>query len=334
MSELRKDPITGRWVIISSERGKKPSSFVTPKEEKTGGFCPFCSGNENKTPPEIFAKRKEGTSSNQGGWTLRIVANKFPALKIEGDLNRRGEGIFDKMNGIGAHEVIIETPNHGLTMADLSNEEIEDIIRAYKFRIEDLKKDPRFKYVMIFKNHGSAAGASLEHTHSQLIALPIIPKRVKEELDNTKIYFKFKDRCIFCDIIRQEIEQKIRVICERDRFLVISPFAPRFPFETWILPKVHGAKFEDLDKDSIVEFAHILKDTLVRMNKVLNDPPYNFIIHSKPFNIEGEEYYHWHLELMPKLTKVAGFEWGTGFYINPTPPEDAARFLRESFNQT
>ena len=330
MSELRKDPIINRWVIISTERGKRPSAFIVPQEEKKGGFCPFCEGNEDKTPPEILAYRKEGTKPNTPGWTLRVVSNKFPALGIEGDLNRRGEGIFDKMNGIGAHEVIIETTFHDKTMSDLSEEKIENIIRAYKSRIEDLKRDTRFRYAIIFKNQGIAAGASLEHTHSQLIALPIVPKRVKEEIYNSKDYFNYKERCIFCDIIRQETEQRIRLITENKKFISLSPFAPRFPFESWILPKNHSSKFETIDEESISGLAKILKTTLIKINTVLKNPPYNFIIHTTPFNIESNEYYHWHIEIMPKLTKVAGFEWGTGFYINPTPPEDAAKFLHEA----
>ncbi len=331
MPELRKDPITGRWVIIATERAKRPSDFVRDKVQIRGtGFCPFCYGNESKTPPEIIAYRSDGSGRNMPGWTLRVVPNKFPALGIEGSLNRQGEGLYDKMNGIGAHEVIIETPDHQKTLAMLSPRQIEDVLWAYRERILDLKKDKRFKYIMIFKNHGEAAGASLEHTHSQLIALPVVPKQVREEADGARAFFNFKERCIFCDIIRQETESGIRVIADSQAFIATAPFAPRFPFEIWIIPKVHQSAFEDSQKQEFEQLAVILKDMLMRLDKVLDYPAYNYIIHTSPIPETPNEHYHWHLEIMPSLTKIAGFEWGTGFHINPTPPEESARFLRET----
>ncbi len=331
MPELRKDPITGRWVIIATERAKRPSDFVRDKVQIHGsGFCPFCYGNEAKTPPEIIAYRSDGSLRNSPGWSLRVVANKFPALGIEGSLNRQGEGLYDKMSGIGAHEVIIETPDHQKTLAMLSPRQIEDVLWAYRDRILDLKKDRRFKYIMIFKNHGEAAGASLEHTHSQLIALPVVPKRVREETDGARDYFRFKERCIFCDIIRQELESGVRVIADTPAFIAIAPFAPRFPFEIWIMPRVHQSAFEDSQRQEFEQLAVILKDMLVRLDKVLDFPAYNYIIHTSPIPESPNEHYHWHLEIMPKLTKIAGFEWGTGFHINPTPPEESAKFLRDA----
>jgi UDPglucose--hexose-1-phosphate uridylyltransferase len=331
LPELRKDPVTGRWVIIATDRAKRPTDFVREKVEiKGSGFCPFCYGNESKTPPEILAYRSDGSARNTSGWTLRVVSNKFPALGIEGNLNREGEGLYDKMNGIGAHEVIIETPDHQTTMATLPVNRIEDVLWAYRDRIMDLKKDRRFKYILIFKNHGEAAGASLEHTHSQLIALPVVPKRVLEEVEGSRQYYNFKERCIFCDMIRQEIEKATRVILENQDFIAMAPFAPRFPFEMWIVPKVHQSAFEESQKHEFEQLSAILKDMLVRLDKVLDHPAYNTIIHTSPLPESSNDYYHWHMEIMPKLTKVAGFEWGTGFYINPTPPEESARFLREA----
>jgi len=331
LPELRKDPITGRWVIIATDRAKRPSDFVREKVEIRGaGFCPFCYGNETKTPPEIQAYRADGSGRDSPGWSLRVVPNKFPALGIEGTLNRQGEGLYDKMNGIGAHEVIIETPDHGATAATMPVRAIEDTLWAYRDRILDLKRDRRFKYIMLFKNHGEAAGASLEHTHSQLIALPVIPKRVLEELEGSKEYYTYKERCIFCDIIRQEVGSKVRMIAENDHFIVLSPFAPRFPFEMWIVPKVHQSAFEESLKAEFEQLAPVLKDMLARLDRVLDRPAYNYIIHTSPVPDAVNDYYHWHLEIMPKLTKVAGFEWGTGFYINPTPPEESAKFLREA----
>ena len=210
MPELRKDPIVGRWVIISTDRSKRPTDFVRESVKNKGGFCPFCPGNENKTPSEVLAYRPNGTGRDAQGWTVRVVPNKFPALGIEGSLNRSAEGMFDNMNGVGAHEVIIETPDHDATLASLPEKRIEDVLWAYRDRILDLKKDKRFKYIMIFKNHGIAAGATLEHAHGQLIALPIVPKHVLEEIEGAKQYYQYKERCVFCDIIRQETDAGVR----------------------------------------------------------------------------------------------------------------------------
>ena len=234
------------------------------------------------------------------------------------------------MNGVGAHEVIIETPDHSTTLATLPERAMEDVLWAYRDRMLDLKNDKRFRYVLIFKNHGEAAGATVEHTHSQLIALPIVPRRVREEVDSCWHYYDEKERCIFCDIIRQERDTGERVIGENDHFITLAPYAPRFPFEMWLLPKVHGSSFENNQSSMYASLARMLKDTLMRLDAVLDRPAYNFMIHTSPIGEEINDHYHWHIEIIPKLTKVAGFEWGTGFYINPTPPEESARFLREA----
>ncbi len=328
MPELRKDPISGRWVIISVERGKRPSDFGMRVSPKKGGFCAFCEGNEHTTPPEILAFRPEGGKPDTPGWTLRVVANKFPALSVEGRLDREGDGIFDKMNGVGAHEVIIECPDHNVTLSTMPLKSVEGVLWAFHNRITDLKKDVRFRYVLVFKNEGDEAGSSLEHTHSQLIALPIVPHLVEEELVQARQYYEYKERCIFCDIIHQETEDKKRVISENDDFIALAPFAPRSPFETMILPRSHESSF--LSGRNFSLLAEILQRTLKQIDKVLDLPPYNMMIHTSPFKNEDNEYYHWHIEIIPKLTKIAGFEWGSGFYINPTPPEEAAMFLREA----
>ena len=330
MPELRKDPIMGRWVIISTERARRPSDFSRPREPRKAKECAFCKGHETETPPEVLAFRSNGGPPNSSDWNVRVVPNKFPALRIEGELDRKGEGIFDMMNGVGAHEVIIETPDHSADLAQLSEQQIEDVLWSYHDRVHDLKKDRRFRYILLFKNHGSEAGASLEHTHSQLIALPIIPLNVSEELTGAREYFRHKERCVFCDLIRQEREDQVRLVAENDEFVVLCPFAPRFPFETWVLPKTHGEAFETMTRHAYRNLARALRDILGRLNKVLDSPPYNYLIHSFPIREPEDGYYHWHIEIMPKLTKVAGFEWGTGFYINPTPPEDAARHLRDA----
>lgn len=330
MPELRKDPVLGRWVIISTERAKRPKDFKSTPEKKVvpSDQCPFCPGNEAATPPEIMAYRPDGTKPNTPGWTLRVIPNKFPALLIEGDISRRGEGIYDRMNGIGAHEVIIETPDHSMDLADLEIEHFQNVLYAYQERMLDLKKDQRLRYTMVFKNFGAAAGASLEHSHSQLIATPIVPKRVIEEMDGAKRYYEYRERCIFCDIVVQETKVRKRLISENNTFILICPFAPRFPFETWILPRNHMSNFEDASRSELNDLASILKDCLLRIKKALNIPPYNFIIHTTPITLRGIEFYHYHLEIIPVLTHIAGFEWGTGFYINPTAPEESASYLK------
>ena len=330
MPELRKDPVTGRWVIISTERQKRPSDFRIEGVTTLGaGDCPFCPGREDLTPPEVLAYRHNGGDPNAPGWDLRVVPNKFPALKVEGGLEREAEGMFDRMNGVGAHEVIIETPDHAKTLASMSEAEIERVLWAFRERILDLKRDIRFRYILIFKNHGGAAGATLEHTHSQLIALPIVPDFVREEIEGARRHFAAKERCVFCDIIHQEVAARRRVILESADLVALAPYAPRFPFETWLLPQRHGARFEEAPRQEYEGLAWLLKSVLMRMDRALESPAYNLIIHSSPFSEASAEFYHWHVELIPKLTRVAGFEWGTGFYINPTAPEDAARVLRD-----
>lgn len=333
MPELRKDPVVGRWVIISTERSRRPTNFVPVERPKSGGFCPFCPGNEDKTPPEVYAVRPAGGPPNSGGWTVRVVPNKFPALQIEGNLERRGEGLYDRMNGVGAHEVVIESPDHHADLADLPVEHIRDVLLAWRERILDLGKDRRLRYVLIFKNHGAAAGATLEHTHSQLIATPIIPRFLQEELEGSRRYFELKERCVFCDIVHQETadDNGRRIVTVTDAFVALEPFAPRFPFETWILPRRHDASFHNTPHpaEEYLELARLLRDTMRRLNEALDRPPFNFVLHTAPVSDGELEYYHWHLEIMPNLTRVAGFEMGSGFHINPTPPEDAAQYLRQ-----
>jgi UDPglucose--hexose-1-phosphate uridylyltransferase len=329
LPELRKDPVTGRWVIISTDRQKRPTDFHLERASLiTGEHCPFCPGHEDMTPPEVRAFRQNGGAPNTPGWDLRVVPNRFPALQVEGNLDREGEGLFDRMNGIGAHEVIIETPDHHKTLATMSELEIEKVLWAYRERVADLKQDRRFRYILIFKNHGAPAGATLEHPHSQLIALPIVPDFVREEIEGSRRHFHDKERCVFCDIIRQEVGAGRRVIHENADIVALAPYAPRFPFETWLLPRSHGARFEDASRQQYESLARMLKTVLLRFDKTLESPSYNLLIHSAPFSEETSDFYHWHVELIPKLTRTAGFEWGTGFYINPTSPEEAAHVLR------
>ena len=330
MPELRKDPVVGRWVIISTERARRPSDFAPDPVRPRATSCVFCEGHEDKTPPEILASRAPGFVPNGPGWAYRVVANKFPALRIEGDIEPAGEGLFDYMNGVGAHEVVIETPDHGASLATLPVDAVTEVLVAYRERMRDLKKDSRFEYILVFKNHGEAAGASLEHPHSQLIATPIIPIMVTDELAGSASYWNRKERCVWCDIIRQERQANRRVIFEASGFIAVAPFAPRFPFETWILPTRHRSAFEECEVDELRGLAGVVQEFLVRMNGVLHDPPYNFVLHTAPLREPASEHFHWHLEVIPKLTRVAGFEWGSGFFINPVPPEDAATALRDA----
>ena len=281
------------------------------------------------TPPELLAHGRNGSGANSPGWTLRVIPNPFPVLRVEGTLDRQGEGLFDKMNGIGAHEMIIESPRHEDTLATLDEEAVEQVLLAAAARVQDLKRDQRFRYVIVFKNHGGAAGASFDHPHSQVIALPVVPREVRDEVDGARVHYQTRERCVFCDILRQELADGRRLVAENADMVAVAPYASRFPFETWILPRRHQALFEDAPRHEYAALARLLGDLLRRMNKALRMPPFNLLIHSAPLGEAVGEYYHWHVEIIPKLTKVAGFEWATGFHLNPTAPEEAAQVLRD-----
>lgn len=330
MPDLRKDPIVGRWVIIAPDRAKRPADFtrVFPRLEP-GGFCPFCEGGEDATPPEILACRDPGTPPNAAGWRARVVPNKFPALQLEAELDKRGDGIYDLMNGVGAHEVIIECPQHETSLTQLPVENVREVLWIYRERLVDLKRDPRLLHGLIFKNKGAPAGASLEHSHSQLIVTPVVPISIHEEMTGAAEFHRFRDRCIFCDMIQQELASGERIVLDAPGFVVFCPYASRFPFETWVLPKRHASHYETIPRQEVDEFGPVLKSALARLEHALDDPPYNYIIHTAPFHSGEVTHYHWHLEIFPRLTRVAGFEWGSGFYINPVPPEEAAACLRE-----
>ncbi|MCP4649079.1 MAG: galactose-1-phosphate uridylyltransferase [PVC group bacterium] len=332
MQQFRRDPILGRWIIVQYDREQGPQNYQSQAIQKQNNqkVCPFCVGHEDKTPDEIYIDRTPQVNSEGEAWSLRVIENKFPALRTEGIPSRQGLGIYDQINGVGAHEVIIETANHDKDISDLTIEEVKRIILAYKHRCIELKQDKRLEYVLIFKNHGKGAGASLEHAHSQLIALPIVPKKVKEAMLGAQKYYEYKERCVFCDIIQQEIESKERIVLENDLFIAFAPFASSSPFETWIIPKKHSSHFHDISEQSIGSAADMLREVLIRLKKVLTDPPFNFIINTAPIQHDEElNFYHWHIEIVPKLTRAAGFEWGTGFYINPSPPEKTAKWLRD-----
>ncbi len=329
MPELRQEPITKRWVIIATERSKRPSDFHVKQNEKSGGACPFCKGNENQTPPEIMAFREPGTNSNEPGWWIRVIPNKFPALQKDETQGSPEQNFFVKMEGIGYHEVIIESPDHNASLEKHSLHQLQEIFRAWQERHNALMKE-EIKYVQIFKNAGAVAGASLEHPHSQLIATPLIPPVIEEELKGAQDFFEEKGCCLYCEINHQELKKNVRVIAENEGFLAYCPFASRFPFETWILPKRHQASFSALDDSLLKQLSSIVKETMQRIISSLDHPPYNLLLHTAPAGYTEVPYYHWHLEILPRLTTVAGFEWGTGVYINPTSPEAAAKYLRET----
>lgn len=330
MPEFRKDPVTGRWIIVATDRAKRPGDFSrTQVVARNEGICPFCSGHESWTPPEILAFRTSG-APNEPGWTTRVIPNKFPALRVEGDLDREPEGLYDRMNGVGAHEVIIESPEHVVSLGETSDLNIANMFWAFRERLIDLKKDVRLRYTLLFKNHGEAAGASMEHSHSQLIALPVIPKRAQEEMSGAKKYFNYRERCIFCDIIRQEHRDRKRIVLEDEHVVALAPYASRFPFEVWLLPKQHGSHIEFAPPETYQSLARTLGSLLRRIDRALERPAYNFVLHNGYMDEIDVPHYHWHLEIIPRLTRIAGFEWGTGFYINPTTPEEAAEFLRNT----
>ncbi len=335
MPEFRKDPIIGRWVIISTDRGKRPHDFISQPEEVKKAGCPFCGGFESKTPPEIFAFRDPGTAPDTGGWQVRVVENKFPALSQAGDADKKDTGLYQSMNGIGAHEIFIETPDHAHEIEDLSPQHIALILKAYRERTVFLRQDLRLRYILIFKNVGLKAGASLSHAHSQLVATPMIPKRIQEEMNGARDYYYKESSCVFCDIIEQELKLAKRIVWQNDRFIALCPYASRFPFETWILPKYHSPHYFKSSDEDLAQLAQVFKHTLGKLSESLQKPQYNYLLHTAPMRYQEEGYgkamekdFHWHIEIIPRLTQVAGFEWGTGFYINPTSPESAAALLR------
>ncbi|MBI4872164.1 MAG: galactose-1-phosphate uridylyltransferase [Candidatus Riflebacteria bacterium] len=329
MPELRKDPVTRRWVIVNPESLRAHPRFQVPHDPpRTVNGCPFCRGGEPDTLNEILAYRDEGLPPNSPEWTVRVMPNKFPALRIEGEFVKAGVGMYDRMTGIGAHEVIVETPSHEASLATLECDEIERVLGAYRERLEDLRQDSRFKYALIFKNWGRAAGASLEHCHSQLIATPVVPKLVLEEISGCENYFQFKERCVYCDIIRQELATGERICRQTRYFVALAPFASRFPFELTLIPKEHESDYTQITPEQTADLARLLRDVLIGYRNVLDDPPYNYILHTLPLQHAPSEAYHWHIEILPRLSRTVGFEWGSGFYINPTPPEEATRLLQ------
>jgi len=326
-TELRQDPVTGKWVIISPQRAARPQEFDTRPRRIRHGPCPFCPGNEAMTPTAILIKHGPSGGSGPVSWKVRVIPNKYPAL-IDCQESLQQFGVYRARAGIGCHEVLIETPRHVQSLSELTSEEIRDSLEILIARLEILKKDKRLQYVMAFKNVGAAAGASIEHTHSQIMATPIIPDTITAELTGAREFFQRQERCVYCQMIQQELPHEDRVVFASQHFIVICPFASRFPFETWILPREHSWRFEETPGDLWDEFVQVSKETIGRIEKALPGVGYNMILHNAPLHDEVP-FYHWHIEILPSTSRPAGFEWGSGVQINPVFPEFAAQSLRE-----
>jgi UDPglucose--hexose-1-phosphate uridylyltransferase len=330
MPEFRKDPIVNRWVIIAPERAKRPQQSRRDRAKKTLEPCAFCAGNEAMTPPEVLVCPGTSAQTDAPRWAVRVVPNKYPALTNPGTCTIDSSGLYQRKSGLGVHEVIIEAPEHVTHTATLSEQQLANVINAYRERISALRRDRRWRYILVYKNQGTEAGATFEHVHSQLIALPMMPRDAAEEMHGAQAYYDSTGSCIYCDMLRDEINDSTRIVTANDRFVVLSPFASRFPYETWIMPKPHSSSFEQGSKHDTLDLARCLRETLNRLYRALNDPPFNYYIHSNPLADNQTRFYHWHIEILPKLIQVAGFEWGSGSYINPVTPEEAARLLREA----
>jgi UDPglucose--hexose-1-phosphate uridylyltransferase len=334
MPEMRQDPATKQWVIIATERAKRPEDYKRSSKKTDypdyDESCPFCPGNEDKTPPEEFAYRSNGTKPNTEGWWVRVVPNKFAALVPSGNLSRiRENGFFRRMSGVGKHEIVIESPVHNATIGTMDLRQVEEILLIYRDRFNKLSQDPRFQFVTIFRNHGRLAGTSLIHPHSQMIATPIVPLHIRHRLEEAMRYYDDNGECVFCNMLDEEVRIQKRLVLETEDFVAFEPFASSAPFETWIMPKKHAATYGNISIDDGKKFAAVLSRVMKRIYTGLKDPDYNYMIHTAPFKDANENWYHWFIQIVPRLTMIAGFELGSRVFINTTPPEEAADFLRQ-----
>lgn len=328
MSELRCNLISREWVIIATERAKRPHDFIKVKDKielfpEYKENCPFCPGNEKLTPSEVFVL------GGKNSWRVRAVCNKFGALSQSLPLSRNVHGLYSSMSGFGIAEVIIEHPRHNTCLALMDIKEVEDIIKVYKIRYLEIEKIKGIENIIIFKNHGPSAGTSLEHPHSQLIATPIVPPQSRNRLQQAVNYFDLTGQCLFCRTLEDELKAKERIIVETEKFVSFMPYAALSPFHTWIFPKRHTPSFADINEEEICDFSNILKETIGRLYCGLDNPDYNYTIRSIPVKEKGTEYFHWYLSVIPRLSQPAGFELGSGMFINSALPEESAKFLRE-----
>lgn len=330
MSLIRQDPSTKEWVIISTERAKRPHDFAKAgpslASKAREAHCPFCPGNEGATPKELYRI----PDAKGDGWTVRVVPNKFAALSPGGELRRKEDSaLFREMSGVGAHEVVVETPVHNRSIPLMKDAEVEDVLLTYVERYRVLREDPSIRYIIIFKNHGEAAGTSLEHPHSQIIGTPIAPQHTRRKYAVALSYHDDTGRCLYSDIVAAELKEKDRIIEETGRYVVFHPFASKSPFETWIVPKAQQPSFGQLSRGEIGELASVLKKNLLALYHGLGNPAYNFIVHTASFEDETKPYFLWHLQILPRLTTIAGFELGSGISITTVAPEDSAVFIRD-----
>lgn len=326
MAELRQDPITREWVNIAPERDRRSSDFARTRRtiSRRKGLrttCPFCPGQEDTSSADLLRYPR----AEAGDWSVRVVPNKFPAFFGEAKAQRRHHGTYQVAAPTGAHEVVIETSRHDTKLADLSEAEVMMVLRAYRARYLALRADKRLKYVLIFGNHGEAAGASIQHAHSQIIATPMIPQYARTKIEGVERYERKYGRCVYCDMVEQELNEEERLVAVNNSFVAFAPYASRHPFEAWIVPIERRAHFVDVDDSVLSDLARIFKEVLLRLDLCLNDPPYNFML----LTTELSERFHWHIEIVPRLAVAAGFELGAGVYINSTAPETAAAQLRE-----
>ncbi len=334
MPEYRKDIILDEWVIVATERAKRPENFREEKikvEKKPDAVCPFDSGNEQMTPPEVLRVDKDGNDVNEGSpWQIRVVPNKFPALIPNAAHLSMQYGIYMFMDGFGIHEVIIHSPEHITNISELSALQIRLLVEVYIKRLLEIKKDTRIESVIIMLNQGKEAGASLEHSHSQIFALPLNPPALMKEIYGTKRYFDQTKRCAMCDIINFELSEKKRLIFECSEFIIVQPYASRNPFETWIVPKRHCSNIENISSAEKDSFAHCLGMVVDFFYEELSEPAFNYYIHTGPLQDNVGSHYHWHFELIPKFSIKAGFEIATGIDICITTPEFTAEFMNKS----
>ncbi|MHB1130836.1 MAG: galactose-1-phosphate uridylyltransferase [Chloroflexota bacterium] len=332
MPELRQNPLSGRWVVLAAERARRPRDFARPQPAHpvSERDCPFCEGHEAQTPPEVLAYRAAGLPANGPGWTVRVVPNLYPALVPAAAAVAESVPLFPSRAATGAHEVIIASPRHVASAADLPLRQHELVLRAYRDRYLAHQREPGVEYVHIAMNYGREAGASRDHLHAQLFALPLVPPLVESELHNAGAYHAKYGECLLCAMAREELAAGERVVLENDRFVVFIPFAAQSPFELWLVPKGHEPRFEAQDSSGEALLAATLREVLVRLAGVLGDPPFNYWLHTAPPRRPVDAYYHWHLELVPKLGIAAGFELGTDMMINVVCPEQAAALLRPS----
>lgn len=330
MSEFRKDPLSDHWVIIAPNRAERPEQFEIGSSKRTLGRCPFCRGHEEDTPEQTAAYDAAGRLIERGPWQIRVIPNKYPAVENVRESRPTRHDFFETRHGVGVHEVIIECPDHVTAFGKLDDQQAALVFRAYRDRMAHWRGDPRLAYAQIFKNSGAAAGASLEHAHSQLIATPVVPTQLETELHRSADYFRLHQRCVFCEMIDRELAEKSRLVTQTEQFVAFCPFASQFPYETWILPRQHSSHFEFTEDGKLVELAAVTRDIVGRVEHLLNEPGFNYLIHTSPFGSTHLRYYHWHVEIFPRVSKTAGFEWGAGDYINMVTPEQAAAMLRST----